>query len=376
MEKRLTEKEQKAILEQADKEQQERSDEFAKDLAEGSMEGFTTEAIKTKGLKVLVTGGAGFIGSHVARHCLELGMEVVVVDDLSGGFEENIPKGCTFYKASILDRFAMAEIFLRHQFDYVYHLAAYAAESLSHFIGNFNYSNNLVGSVNIINLCVIHKIKCIAFTSSIAVMAEGTPPYDETDPFRPGDPYGVAKMAVEFHLHSARQMFGLQFIIFRPFNVYGPGQNIGDKYRNVIGIFMNQIMQNKPLTVFGDGEQQRSFSYIDDVAPHISKSVLNPRFYNNTYFIGGSQPYTINELIQVISAEFEITPEIKYLQQREEAKVAVASTEKARQAFGPATVSLRDGIHIMAEWARIAGPRQCREFSDIEIKENLPEGWS
>lgn len=324
---------------------------------------------------VLITGGAGFIGSHVAKHCLDLGFRVIVIDDLSGGLVENVPDGCEFIKCSVLNDKALDAIFYVDKPKYVYHLAAYAAEGLSHFIRNFNYQNNLIGSMNIINACVRHEVKCLVFTSSIAVMANGIPPYQENEPFRPADPYGIAKAAVEQDLHCALEMFGLNYIVFRPFNVYGPGQNIGDKYRNVIGIFMNQIMKGEPLTVFGDGTQRRAFSYIDDVAKPIAKSVLKEEAYNSVFYIGGSIHCSINQLIDVIANEFGVAPKIMHLQERHEAKNAWALTERATQLFGPAETTLIQGIHQMAEWARKVGPRKTPEFAEIEIRKNLPEGW-
>lgn len=325
--------------------------------------------------KVLVTGGAGFLGAHVARHCLDLGMEVHVVDDLSGGFEENIPDECVWHPYNILDVIAINGLFEHEKFDAVYHLAADARENLSHFTARHCYQTNLIGSVNIINACINTDVKIVIFTSSIAVMANGEPPYEEGDPFQALDPYGISKAAVEIHLHKALHMFGLNHIIFRPYNIYGPLQNIGDKYRNVIGIFMNQVMQGQPMTIFGDGSQTRAFSYIDDVAPHISKSVLRPELYNSTFFIGGAQPYSVVELARVVAAEFGVLPDIKYLQERHEAKTAFANVDKARSAFGPSKTNLIDGVKKMAEWARAVGPRKSQEFHNIEIRKNLPEGW-
>ena len=224
----------------------------------------------------LVTGGAGFIGSHVARHCLALGHEVVVLDDLSGGFRDHVPDGAIFVQGSVTDHELVQRLFAEHRFDYVYHLAAYAAEGLSHFIRRFNYTNNLIGSVNLINEAVKHEVKCFVFTSSIAVYGANQLPMTEDLTPQPEDPYGIAKYAVELDLRAAHEMFGLNSIIFRPHNVYGENQNIGDRYRNVIGIFMNQIMQGQPMTIFGDGSQTRAFSYIDDVAPIIARSVDVP----------------------------------------------------------------------------------------------------
>src|SRR6266496_2062196 len=220
----------------------------------------------------LVTGGAGFIGSHVAKHLVREGHRVVVLDDLSGGFKDNVPAETTFVEGSILDSEMINSLFQEHKFDYVYHLAAYAAEGLSHFIKRFNYNNNVIGSINLINSAVNHDVKCFVFTSSIAVYGAGQTPMTEDMTPVPEDSYGIAKLAIEQELRASHEMFGLDYVVFRPHNVYGEGQNIGDRYRNVVGIFMNQLLQGQPMTVFGDGLQTRAFSHVDDVAPIIAQS--------------------------------------------------------------------------------------------------------
>ena len=144
--------------------------------------------------KSLVTGGAGFIGAHVVNHLVASGQEVVVLDDLSGGFIENVNPKAEFINGSITDHVLVAELFDKHKFKYVYHLAAYAAEGLSHFIRRFNYNNNLTGSINLINESIKHKIDCFVFTSSIAVYGSQTVPMIETAYPLPEDPYGVAKI--------------------------------------------------------------------------------------------------------------------------------------------------------------------------------------
>src|SRR5437667_12154886 len=161
----------------------------------------------------LVTGGAGFIGSHVADHLLKMGHNVVVLDDLSGGFEDIIPKAASFVRGSILDHNLIDSLFQRHRFDYVYHLAAYAAEGLSHFIKRFNYNNNVIGSVNLINAAVNHRVRAFVFTSSIAVYGAGqTPMTEEMIPI-PEDSYGIAKLAIEQELRVCHEMFGLEYVI-------------------------------------------------------------------------------------------------------------------------------------------------------------------
>src|SRR5437016_153564 len=218
----------------------------------------------------LVTGGAGFIGSHVADEALRLGHKVVVLDDLSGGFETNVPREAIFVRGSILDHDLIERLFDRYNFTYVYHLAAYAAEGLSHFIKRFNYSNNLIGSVNLINASVNYGVKRFVFTSSIAVYGAGQTPMTEEMTPLPEDSYGIAKLAVEKELKISHEMFGLDYVIFRPHNVYGERQNIGDRYRNVVGIFMNQLLRGEPMTIFGDGTQQRAFTHVSDLAPIIA----------------------------------------------------------------------------------------------------------
>jgi len=324
----------------------------------------------------LVTGGAGFIGSHVARHCLAAGHNVVALDDLSGGFRDQVPTGATFVQGSITDAALLARLFEQYSFDYVYHLAAYAAEGLSHFIRRFNYTNNVVGSVGLINEAVKHDVKCFVFTSSIAVYGAGQVPMTETMVPQPEDPYGIAKYAVELDLRAAHEMFGLDFVVFRPHNVYGEHQNIGDRYRNVIGIFMNQIMTGRPLTVFGDGSQTRAFSYIDDVAPYIAASVDVPGAYNETFNIGADQPFTVNDLAKSVIDAMGIDGEIRHLPARNEVQDAYADHSKAKRVFDmrpPAPLDV--GLTRMAAWAKEVGPRKGESFGQIELAQNLPPVW-
>lgn len=327
--------------------------------------------------KILVTGGAGFIGSHVAETLVRKGHRVVVLDDLSGGFVDNLPDDCLFVQGSILDVQLVNELFAREGFDYVFHLAAYAAEGLSHFIKRFNYNNNLIGSVNLINASINHEIRCFVFTSSIAVYGSSPQlPMTEETPPHPEDSYGIAKLAVEQELAICREMFGLNSIIFRPHNVYGERQNIGDKYRNVVGIFMNQILQGKPMTIFGDGNQTRAFSYIGDVAPIIAESIDVPAAYNQLFNIGADQPYTINELAARIAYAMGAPAEIVHLPPRNEVVNAYSSHEKLRRVFGERQLcSLEEGLSRMAAWVKQHGARSSQKFDPIEVSKNFPLAW-
>jgi UDP-glucose 4-epimerase len=325
----------------------------------------------------LVTGGAGFIGSHVARHCLEMGHKVVVLDDLSGGFRDQVPPDAHFVQGSITDHNLLAQLFADFQFEYVYHLAAYAAEGLSHFIRRFNYMNNLIGSVNLINEAVKYECKCFVFTSSIAVYGANQLPMSEDLTPHPEDPYGIAKYAVELDLHAAHEMFGLNYIIFRPHNVYGENQNIGDRYRNVLGIFMNQIMQGEPMTIFGDGMQTRAFSYIDDVALPIARSITVPQAYNEIFNVGADTPYTVKHLAETIAYAFGIEPDITYQPVRTEVMHAFCDHTKVKRVFGASSdTSLEEGVKHMADWARSVGARKSSQFESIEVHKNMPPSWN
>jgi UDP-glucose 4-epimerase len=325
----------------------------------------------------LVTGGAGFIGSHVADELLDLGHRVIVLDDLSGGFEDNVPREAIFVKGSILDSDLIDYLFDRHNFTYVFHLAAYAAEGLSHFIKRFNYSNNLIGSVNLINASVNYGVKSFVFTSSIAVYGAGQVPMTEDMLPQPEDSYGIAKLAVEKELKVSHEMFGLDYVIFRPHNVYGERQNIGDRYRNVVGIFMNQLLKNEPMSIFGDGNQQRAFTHISDVAPVIAGSVANPAARNRIFNVGADLPYTVNQLAKIVANAMGKDHKVVNLDPRKEVKVAFSDHSLAEEVFGHRDkVSLEAGITRMAEWVKRHGSRESSIFENIEVSKNLPASWA
>lgn len=326
---------------------------------------------------VLVTGGAGFIGSHLVDELLAKGHLVVALDDLSGGFKENLNPAAVFVEGSILDVDLLKLLFEKYRFEYVFHLAAYAAEGLSHFVKRFVYSSNLIGSVNLINLAVMHEIKCFVFCSSIAVYGAGQIPFSEDMSPQPEDSYGISKYAVELELAASQRMFGLNHIIFRPHNVYGERQNIGDSYRNVVGIFMNQIMQGRPVTIFGDGSQTRAFSHYSDVVPLIARSISTTAAYNSVFNVGADRTCTILELLETVAREMGVKPEVLHLEPRNEVYHAASDHDRLRKYFHPpAPLPLAEGIARMARWARIVGPRPSQTFENLEITRNLPSGWA
>lgn len=324
----------------------------------------------------LVTGGAGFIGAHLTKELLNCGHSVVVLDDLSGGFRENVDTRASFVEGSVVDEALVHSLFEKYKFDYVYHLAAYAAEGLSHFIRRFNYTNNLIGSVNLINASVLHHVKRFVFTSSIAVYGTGELPLRESQTPHPEDPYGVAKLAVEQDLAVAHSMFGLEYVIFRPHNVYGEYQNIGDRYRNVVGIFMNQIMAGKPLSIFGDGSQTRAFSYIGDIIPAIAQSATHEQARNRTFNVGGDHVYSVKQLAETVLRVTQSQSELCYLPPRHEVMHAYSDHSLFYNVFGQQrSTPLEEGVAIMWDWVKTRGVKKTKKFTNIEVHRNLPEFW-
>ena len=327
--------------------------------------------------RVLVTGGAGFLGSHVADALIERGHDVTVLDDLSGGFRANVPTAARFVHGSVVDAPLVDAVFAEGAFTHVFHLAAYAAEGLSHFIRRFNYTNNVIGSVNVLNASVNTGVRLFVFTSSIAVYgASPELPVTETMPPTPEDPYGIAKYAVELDLRACHEVFGLDYVIFRPHNVFGPRQNIGDRYRNVVGIFMNQILQSRPMTIFGDGTQTRAFSYVDDVAPLMAESVDTPEAWNQVFNVGADEPCSLNQLVSLVSASMDARAEVVHLAPRHEVRHIHADHTRVHRVFGsrPGT-PLGEGLARTAAWVRQHGARTASRFEQIEIARNLPDAW-
>jgi NAD dependent epimerase/dehydratase family len=218
-------------------------------------------------------------------------------------------------------------------------------------------------------------IRTSPFSVAMVYGAGQLPMTEEMEPI-PEDPYGISKLAVELDLKAAHEMFGLNSVVFRPHNVYGERQNIADRYRNVIGIFMNQALQDRPLPVFGDGKQTRAFSHIDDVAPLIAQVPEVPQAQNEVFNVGADTPYSILELAKEISRAFKKPLKPEHLPPRNEVVHAFSDHSKARRIFGATkTVTLREGIGKMAEWVLSKGSATPVWFNDIEIEKKLPPSW-
>lgn len=327
--------------------------------------------------KSLVTGAAGFLGSHVCDCLLERGEKVIAVDDLSGGFAVNLPADVEWVKGDVSDHLFVRNLWNDHgPFNRIYHLAAYAAEGLSHFIRRFNYTNNLVASVNLLNETVKHGCECFVFTSSIAAYGSAQPPMREDTTPIPEDPYGIAKYAVELDLKSAHEMWGLNSVILRPHNVYGERQNVMDPYRNVVGIYLRCALEEKPFPVFGDGGQTRAFSYVGDVAPLIAETGFREDCFNEIFNVGSDEVNTVKHLAELIAEEFEVQLDIEWLEERVEAKHAYSDHSKLDKFFPDCSrTSLKEGISRMSDWVRRNGLWEASFPQQVEVAKGLPDSW-
>lgn len=325
---------------------------------------------------VLITGVAGLLGANFSRHLLNKGYTVVGIDNLFGGYESSVDDRVEFYQVDLLDNEKVDQIFEKHQPDYVYHFAAYAAEGLSPYIRKFNYMNNVICSANVVNACVNTGTKKVIFTSSMAVYGEGDPPFTEDQPQTPEDPYGIAKYAVEMDLKLAYDHFGLEYTIVRPHNVVGVYQNIWDRYRNVIGIWIRQSLNNESLTIFGDGTQVRAFSDIEFYMKPFEQMMQDHN--GETFNIGADKYWTINDaaqLVQKVAAEFGNYVDLVHLEKRNEVHSAYSDHTKAKELLGfNDNTDLEITIREMYNWAQ-SQPNRTIEYFDYEIEKNLYSFW-
>jgi UDP-glucose 4-epimerase len=304
----------------------------------------------------LVTGGAGFLGSHVVDTLIGLGRRVVVLDDLSTGCLENLNAAAHFVQGSILDESLINRLFREQCFAHVFHLAGFAAERLSHVVRRHNYEVNVVGSANLINACLNHGVECFVYSSSAAVYGRGSRSAEEDSSLRPLDPYGIAKMAVERDLAVARDRFGLQSVVFRAHNVYGERQNIRDPNRNVVGIFIHNALEGRPLPIHGDGSQRRPFSHVSDVAPVIALAPSVPGARNETFNVGACESVSVRRLAEIVSEAAAAPLRLRHIERPDEVKDVLCSHEKVHRVFGlhRETVTLEVGVRRMVAWARRA----------------------
>jgi len=327
---------------------------------------------------VLITGVAGLLGSRLADWIIENKPEykVVGIDDLSGGYESNVHPKVDLWQVDLV-KHPISVCFEKNKFDYVFHFAAYAAEGLSPFIRCFNYDNNLKVTARIVNECIRTDVKRLVFTSTLAVYGHGYGGiFDETQQQAPIDPYGVAKYACEMDIQIANEQHSLDYCIIRPHNGYGIKQNIWDKYRNVLGIWMYQYLNDEPMTIFGDGEQTRAFSFIDDILEPLWNSAIREEASKQIINLGGVEEISIKEAANTLRAVIDTKDEFRYLEARHEVKHSIPTFQKSIDLLDfKSTTTLYDGLEQMWDWAEDQPMRKRFVWNEYELDKGIYSFW-
>jgi len=343
--------------------------------------------IINKNSRILVTGAAGFMGSHLVDELIKKGCKKVYgVDDMSGGYRRNVHPKSKFTKFDLRDKKKTETYINKIKPELIYHLAADATEGRSQFTPISATERNYLAYLYTIAPAIqTGKLKKVVLTSSMSVYGGQKPPFTEDMERKPEDVYAISKSAMERSTEILSEVHGFSYVIIRPHNVYGPRQNLADPYRNVIGIFINCLLRNKNFYIYGDGQQTRAFSYIDDFTPYIVKVGFSPRWDGEIFNIGPIEEFTINYLAQTVLKEFfgdskkvpqNLKP--KYLPSRpKEVKHAFCSHKKAQQLLGYKTsVSFEEGVRKMIQWAKEIGPQRPKYLEKLEIvNQATPKTW-
>jgi UDP-glucose 4-epimerase len=328
-------------------------------------------------MKILITGVAGLLGSRLSDYIIENhpDVHIVGIDDMSGGYKQNVNPKVELWEMNLVNG-NVDECFEKHQFDFVYHFAAYAAEGLSPFIRTYNYQNNLVATSRIITQSIKHNIKRLVFTSTLAVYGhQDGNMFDEIQVPKPIDPYGVAKYGCEMDIQIAGEQHGLDWCIIRPHNVYGVKQNVWDKYRNVLGIWMYQHTIKEPMTIFGDGTQTRAFSYIDDSLEPLWKASQDIRASKQIINLGGVKEYSINDANEILR-EVVGGGEVKYFEGRHEVKHSIPTWQKSIDLLDfEHKTDLKEGLTKMWAWVQTQPVRERFVWPFYELDKGIYSFW-
>ncbi len=327
--------------------------------------------------KILVTGVAGFLGSHLAEQLSKMNHKVVGVDNMLGGYKDNVPKSIDFFNFDCCDLKKMNEIM--NSVDVVYHCAATAHEGLSVFAPVEITKNNYLASVSVFTAAISNKVKRIIFCSSMARYGDQQTPFTEDMHPKPIDPYAISKVAAENVLTNLCELNNIEWVIAVPHNIIGPRQKYDDPFRNVVSIMINRMLQKKAPIIYGDGEQKRCFSYIDDclscLLPMLDQKNVNKQIIN----IGPDEEFvTINKVSEICSniTGSNLKPIYKKDRPRE-VKHASCSADKARKLLNYKTkTDLKNGIIKTFNYIKQRGTRPFDYNINLEIKNELtPETW-
>ena len=335
--------------------------------------------------RLLVTGAAGFMGSHLTDSLIRLKHRVFTVDDLSGGFLENVNPKSQFTKLNLTNTNKTKRYITRIQPEIVFHLAADASEGRSQFMPLDCSKRNYLAYLNVLVPAIDTGVKKIILTSSMSVYGNQKPPFSEEMQTKPVDIYGISKEAMEKATVILSQVHKFHYVIIRPHNVYGPRQNMADPYRNVIGIFINRLLEHKHFFIYGDGKQKRAFTYIDDCTPYIVKAGLE-NYSGEIFNIGPSEAISINRLAKHILSHFVANPEnppknlrpVHLPERPVEVKDAYSTNDKAKKLLGfKKTITLGEGIVRTVAWAKKKGHQRFRYVKGLElVSKDTPRTWT
>lgn len=256
-------------------------------------------------MNILITGGAGFIGSSIANRLIELGHSITIIDNESTGIESNVPQKARYYKGSINNNDDLKLIF-KNNFDAVLHIAGQVSIINSFSDPIKDLRTNTQGTLNILHMCIKHKISRFIYASSMTLYDNNTdPPFNEKTNCSPTSYYGITKLAAESYVHATSNRSDLDFVLnvtsFRMFNVYGPNQALDNPYQGVLGIFIGNVLRDEPITIFGDGKQTRDFIYIDDVVDAWVKALNNKETYGKILNLGSGEELSINDISKKVT---------------------------------------------------------------------------
>jgi len=323
--------------------------------------------------RVLVTGAAGFMGSHLVDALVADGHEVFGVDDMSGGYWRNIHRKSEFTALDLRLREPTDAYIGKVRPEIIFHMAADATEGRSQFTPLSSTERNYVAYLNVLVPAIREGLRKMVLISSMSVYGAQAAPFSEEMPRLPEDVYAIAKAAMERSTEILSEVHGFEYTIIRPHNVYGERQNIADPYRNVIGIFINRLLAGKPFFIYGDGEQKRAFSHIDDFTPYTVRAGFDDVANGQIFNIGPREEYSINEVARLVLKHFGYDPgdppaAVKPIYQPprpKEVREAYCTLDKAQKLLGyHTTVSIGEGIRRMVAWAKTLGPQTMRYLED------------
>jgi UDP-glucose 4-epimerase len=327
--------------------------------------------------RIFISGVAGFLGSHLAEELINEGHEVLGCDNLIGGYLDNVPSKVEFYQEDCTDLDAMVKI--TKNSDIIYHCAAAAYEGLSVFSPNFVTKNIFQSTTSILSAAIQNNVKRFVFTSSMARYGDNEAPFREFMIPKPKDPYGIAKYSSELILKNLSDIHGMEYVIAVPHNIIGPRQKYDDPYRNVASIFINRMLQGKQPIIYGDGNQKRCFSFVQDCVSCLKKMGFDKNAVGEIINIGPDEGViTINDLAKEIAEllDFKLNP-IYFPLRPQDINFAICSSDKARKLLNyKTTYTLERGLSEMIGYIKRNGPKPFRYHLDLEIiNKRTPKTW-